>query len=623
MVRAKNVSTKQVPLSGKTLMIQYQIQPIAPEAHIFDVELTISDPDPSGQQLTLPAWIPGSYMIRDFARNIVTLEASCNGESVATEKQDKQTWLCEPCRGELIVRYQVYAWDMSVRSAHLDDSHGYFNGTSLFLKVLGQEQQPCEVELFPPQGDAYKEWRVATTLPRKQAQQLGFGSYHASDYDELIDHPVEMGCFTHASFDVYGTPHEIAITGRHDCDMEHLCRDLKLICETHVDMFGELPQMERYLFQVMAVGDGYGGLEHRSSTSLICKRSDLPQSGVEEITEGYRQFLGLCSHEYFHLWNIKRIRPESFKKSDLTEEAYSRLLWFFEGVTSYYDDLALVRSGLIDAESYLELLGKTVTRVMRGSGRLKQTVEESSFDAWTKFYKQDENAPNSIVSYYTKGALIALALDLTIRHDTSGDKSLDDLMRAIWNRHGKPDIGVSEADVELLVSEVSGLDLSSFFDQALRSAKDLPLEELLDTVAVGHELCPATSSKDKGGLRKGEAEPQRPKSDLGVLYVADAAGVRLTTVMDAGPAVAAGLAAGDVLIALDGIKVISENLDQLLGRTQIGTTVEVHAFRRDELRRFEVEMRPSDPNTCSLWMLQDKTQEQESRQKAWLKLIHV
>ena len=604
-------------------MIQYQIQPIAPEAHIFGVELTISDPDPSGQQLTLPAWIPGSYMIRDFARNIVTLEASCKGEAVLIEKLDKQTWQCAPCSGELLVRYQVYAWDLSVRSAHLDCTHGYFNGTSVFLKVVGQEQQSCAVELLPPEGDDYAEWRVATTLTRKQARHLGFGSYQANDYDELIDHPVEMGCFTHATFDVAGTPHEIAITGRHNCDMERLCRDLKQICQTQVEMFGDLPQMERYLFQVMAVDDGYGGLEHRSSTSLLCKRSDLPQSGVEEVTEGYRQFLGLCSHEYFHLWNIKRIRPEAFKNSDLTSEAYSRLLWFFEGVTSYYDDMALVRSKVIDAESYLDLLGKTITRVMRGSGRLKQTVEESSFDAWTKFYKQDENAPNSIVSYYTKGALIALALDLTIRRDTSGERSLDDLMRALWNKRGKPDIGVSEEDVELLASEVSGLDLSHFFDQALRTTEDLPLDELLDTVAVGYELCPATSSKDNGGLRKGEAEPQRPKSDLGVLHKADAAGVILTAVMDTGAAVAAGLAAGDVLIALDGIKVTSENLDQLLGRTQIGTTVEVHAFRRDELMRFEVEMRPSDPNICYLCLLQDKTQDQQSRQQDWLKLTPV
>jgi predicted metalloprotease with PDZ domain len=609
---------KKYSKSGKETVIHYQIKPASLHAHIFEIRLTIPNPDPEGQKLTLPAWIPGSYMIRDFARYIVSLEAICSGKPLTADKQDKQTWQCESCSGELVIVYQVYAWDLSVRSAHLDSTHGYFNGTSVFLKVVGQEQHPCEVELLPPEGDNYTEWRVATTLPRKDAEHLSFGSYQAGNYDELIDHPVEMGTFTHATFDVHGTPHEIAITGRHDCDMERLCRDLKLICEYQVKLFGELPQMERYLFQVMAVGDGYGGLEHRSSTSLLCKRGDLPQPGVEEVTKEYRQFLGLCSHEYFHLWNVKRIRPQVFKSADLSREVHSKLLWAFEGITSYYDDLTLLRSGLIDAESYLELLAQNITRVMRRSGRLKQTVEESSFDAWTKFYKQDENAPNSIVSYYAKGAIIALALDLTIRRDSKGEKSLDDLMRTLWQRYGKPDIGVGEDEIEKLAAEVTGLDLNSFFNQSLRSTDDLSLEQLLETVAVGYELRPAAGSKDEGGVKKDEQKPNKPKADLGILHKSDSAGVKLTAVMDTGPAMEAGLSAGDVLIALDGIKTTSSNLDKLLERAQIGERVEIHAFRRDELMRFEVTMRPSEPNTCYLWLRQDATQEQRSRQQIWM-----
>ena len=601
-------------------MIQYFIQPVSPEAHIFEIKLSISDPDPSGQKLTLPAWIPGSYMIRDLARNIVTLDVSCNGKSIDVVKTDKQTWACQSCSGELVICYQVYAWDPSVRGAHLDSTHGYFNGASVFLRVLGCEDEPCGVDIQPPQGNSYSDWRVATTLSRKQARYLGFGTYQASCYDELIDHPVEMGRFSHASFEMYGTPHEIAVTGRHNCDMERLCRDLKRICETHVDMFGELPQMERYLFQVMAVGDGYGGLEHRSSTSLICKRGDLPQPGVAEITEEYRQFLGLCSHEYFHLWNAKRICPEAFKTADLSSEAYSRLLWAFEGITSYYDDMALVRSGLIDTESYLELLGQMITRVVRGSGRLKQTVQESSFDAWIKFYKQDENAPNAIVSYYTKGALIALALDLTIRRDSAGEKSLDDLMRVLWQRYGKPDIGVGETDIEALASEVTGLDLTRFFDQALRGREDLPLEDLLKTVAIGYELRPAINSRDKGGLKKDLSEPSKPVSDLGVIHRPDAVGAMLVSVMDSGVSREAGLSAGDILIALDGIRATSENLDQLLARTRTGDRLTAHAFRRDELMRFEVEMRPAAPNTCVLCLLKDADSEQQRRRQRWLNL---
>ncbi len=601
-------------------MNRYRIQPSAPKAHIFSVKLTIPVPDPTGQRLTLPAWIPGSYMIRDFARNIISLNASCNGEEVTAIKIDKQTWECGSCNGELEIRYQVYAWDLSVRSAHLDTTHGYFNGTSVFLKVVGQESISCEVEIEPPEGDDFSEWRVATTLARKQAEQLGFGLYQADSYDELIDHPVEMGSFTLAGFELNGTPHEIAITGRHHCDMERLCRDLQKICATHVEMFGELPQMERYLFQVMAVGDGYGGLEHRSSTSLICKRGDLPQPGVEAVTDDYRQFLGLCSHEYFHLWNVKRIRPEVFKSADLSCEAHSRLLWAFEGITSYYDDLALVRSGLIEADSYLELLGQGITRVMRGSGRHKQTLQESSFDAWTKFYKQDENAPNAIVSYYTKGAQIALALDLTIRRETADRMSLDDVMRALWSKHGRLDLGVGEADVEALAAEVTGLDLTTFFDTALRSVDDLPIDELLGTVAIGYELRPAADSKDKGGLKPTDSEPSKPKPDLGVVHRSDAVGVKVVTVHDTGAALEAGLSAGDVLIALDGIKVTSDTLDQMVARQRIGDRLEVHAFRRDELMRCEVVMKPAEPNTCCLWRMPTPAAERQRRQQGWMQL---
>jgi predicted metalloprotease with PDZ domain len=268
-------------------------------------------------------------------------------------------------------------------------------------------------------------------------------------------------------------------------------------------------------------------------------------------------------------------------------------------------------------ESYLELLAKNITRVMRRSGRLKQTVEESSFDAWTKFYKQDENAPNSIVSYYAKGAMIALALDLTMRRDSGGEKSLDDLMRALWQQHGKPDVGVDERDAEKLAAEVSGLDLSAFFDHALRSTDDLPLAELLHTIGVGYELIPAAGSKDEGGLKKDDKKPVRPKADLGVLYKANHAGAKLTAVMDDGPAMQAGLSAGDILIALDGIRVSASNLDQLLEGKIIGKTAEVSAFRRDELMRFEVPMRPSAPNSCYLWLQQDITQEQQSGQQSW------
>jgi len=604
-----------------TGMIQYQIQPISPEAHLFSVALQIAKPDKEGQRLTLPAWIPGSYMIRDFAKNIVTLKASCQGKEIATKKTDKQSWQCAPCQGELLIEYQVYAWDLSVRSAHLDSTHGYFNGTSLFLRVVGKETELCQVDIKPPIDEAFEGWQVATTLPAAGAKPFGFGLYQASNYEELIDNPVEMGLFTLDSFDVAGVPHEIVITGKHQADIERLCKDLKNICEHHVAFFGELPAMEKYQFQVITVGDGYGGLEHRTSCSLICKRDDLPRKGEEKITEGYRQFLGLCSHEYFHLWNVKRIRPQQLKQADLSHEVHTNLLWAFEGITSYYDELALVRSGAIEVDSYLELLAQTITRVMRCSGRLKQSVVESSFDAWTKFYKQDENAPNAIISYYTKGTLVALALDLTIRQQTHGEKSLDDVMRALWENYGKLDVGVPEGGVEQLAEKITGLGLKAFFDHALRGTNDLPLKELLASVGIGHYLKAATSATDLGGLYKQDTElDNKPRLVLGVRVASANETAKLAVVFDGGAAQRAGLSAGDVVIAVDGIKATAKNIDQLAAQIPEGLTVSVHAFRRDELMVFNVVPLPAPADTCRLCVLDELTANQKLAQQSWLQL---
>ena len=408
----------------RTETLLYTIVPTDPGLHLFEVTLTIARPAPDGQIVSLPAWIPGSYMIREFARNIVQIRAESEGRKLRLTKLDKHSWRAARCNGPLTLVYQVYAWDLSVRAAHLDHTHGFFNGTSVFLKVHGKETLPHVVDICPPEGEAFAHWRVATSLPEHKARRHRFGTYIAQDYDELIDHPVEMGEFTLIRFDAHGVPHEMAITGRvPNLDTERLAADLKAICEQQIALFEPTTKrapMERYVFLTLAVGDGYGGLEHRASTALICSRADLPVKGHPQMTDGYRGFLGLCSHEYFHTWNVKRIKPAVFAPYDLAQENYTPLLWLFEGFTSYYDDLTLVRAGRIDAQAYLGLLAKTLNAVLRGSGRLKQSVADSSFDAWTKYYRQDENAPNAIVSYYQKGALVALLFDLTIRAQTKG-----------------------------------------------------------------------------------------------------------------------------------------------------------------------------------------------------------
>jgi predicted metalloprotease with PDZ domain len=603
--------------TSRNPVLNYRIRAAHPEAHLFHVELTVRTPDPEGQRFTLPAWIPGSYLIREFARHIVRIEARCAGRRIALEKLDKHTWRAAPCSATLVVDYEVYAWDLSVRGAHLDTTHGFFNGPSVFLRVEGQADSACRVEIQRPRGSAYRRWRVATAMPSAGAPAHGFGVYEAANYDELIDHPVEMGEFTFATFRAHGTPHEIAITGRHDADMARLTRDLRRLTEQHIDLFGRPAPMSRYVFLVTAVGEGYGGLEHRASTALLCSRGDLPCPGADAAQdERYRNFLGLVSHEYFHTWNVKRIKPAVFAPYDLGRENYTRLLWAFEGITSYYDDLALVRCGLMTREQYLRALARTMTSVERGPGRRKQSVADSSFDAWIKYYRQDENAPNAIVSYYAKGSLIALALDLTLRKATQGKRSLDDVMRALWAEYGCSGRGVGEDEVEALAERVSGVPLRRFFDRALRATEDLPLQSLLRDCGIQTQLFAAQSSGDRGG--NAPASARRPRAVLGARI--DAAGneIKLSQVFDAGAAQAAGLSAGDVLIALNGLRLTPGNWEQMLGRYRPGDVVRATAFRRDELIERSVQLKAAPRDTYALTMEMRPTATQRRLLDSWL-----
>ena len=599
------------------MTIHYRLQPSHPAAHLFQVTCTVPEPSPDGQAFWLPTWIPGSYMIREFSKNIVTATASCGGEPVRLRRVDKNTWQADPCEGPLELTYEVYAWDLSVRAAHLDQTHGFFNGTSVFLAAKGFEDGRHTVELLAP--DDHPDWKVATSLPRTSGGDLAFGSFEADDYDALVDHPVEMGTFTWATFEACGTPHAIAITGRHRADVDRLVADLVPICEQHIRLFGEPCPVDRYVFLLTVTGDGYGGLEHRASSANMCSRASLPVPGITGVTEEYRQLLGLLSHEYFHTWNVKRIKPAAYTPYALDREAYTTLLWAFEGITSYYDDLGLLRCGRIDTKSWLELVGRNATRVLRGPGRFKQSLADSSFDAWTKFYRQDENAPNAIVSYYGKGALVAMALDLVIRAETDNAQSLDDVMRELWRRHGQTGQGVPEGGVEAIASQIAGTDLTGFFDLAIRGTVDVPLPELLARVGVRWRSRPTEAYKDKGGKPSKTLDTRLPEpGTLGARIARAVHGAKLSQVFDGGAAQEAGLSARDVVIAVDGLKVDATNLVKTLARHPAGATVEVHAFRRDELMTFSVALQPGTPDT--LWLELDDAADADTlaRREAWL-----
>ncbi|MFA5488689.1 MAG: PDZ domain-containing protein [Candidimonas sp.] len=578
----------------------YRVTPEDLAGHLLRVQLRIAHPHPQGQVLSLPAWIPGSYLIRDFSRQIISLQAECAAQPLSVQKRDSHTWQCEPCNGPLTIEYIVYAWDLSVRGAHVDESHAFFNGTSVFLMAHGLEHERHTVDLRAPSGK--RNWQVYTSLPRavghpRCAREHGFGAYAAKDYDELIDHPVEMGTPQVVTFKAHGALHEMVFTGvAPNLDLQRIAADTRKICEAQIAFFEPrtrkapfLDSADRYVFMTMATGDGYGGLEHRASTALMTSRTDLPVKGRAESTESYQNFLGLISHEYFHTWNVKRIKPAAFAPYRLDRETHTRLLWVFEGFTSYYDDLMLLRAGVVSRDHYLKRLARVISMVHRSTGRLKQSVAESSFDAWTRYYKQDENSPNALVSYYTKGSLVAAGLDLYIRHATNNRRSLDDAMRLLWTRYGRDfyrgrPTGIPEDGIAGLIREATGVDVAAFIDRYAHGREDVPLKRLM--AWAGYTLQWTTPNG-------------RPSLDVRTRIAHGE--THLATVYEGGAAHRGGLSAGDVLVAIDGIRVGGDkSLDRLLDAYQGNDTVTVHVFRRDELRGYRVTLAPPAPTECRL-----------------------
>ncbi|MGB3289366.1 MAG: PDZ domain-containing protein [Burkholderiaceae bacterium] len=578
----------------------YSVTPSDLAGHRVRVRLTLQDPDPAGQAFSLPAWIPGSYLIRDFSRQIETIQASSRGKPVVIRKTANHTWRCEPCKGPLDIDYTVYAWDLSVRGAHVDQTHAFLNGASIFLCPAGRDSEPCHVELCPP--PQAKGWKVYTSLPEaaghpRCARRHGYGMYRAPDYDALIDHPIEMGTPQVVRFKAHGAEHELVFTGvAPNLDLKRIAADVQKICAAQIALFEPdtrrapfLDSSDRYVFMTMVTGDGYGGLEHRASTALMTSRGDLPVLGRSQAGAGYQTFLGLVSHEYFHTWNVKRIKPAAFAPYDLARENHTRLLWVFEGFTSYYDDLMLLRSGVINEADYLRMLAKTLSGVRRAGGRHKQSVAESSFDAWTRYYKQDENSPNALVSYYTKGSLVALGLDITIRQASAGKHSLDDVMRLMWERYGRDFYtgagkGVPEDAMADLIREATGVDAGDFIARHALGREDVPLEQLLPLLGISLSWKPASGTVALDvRLRDSHGETQ------------------IATAYEGGAAHRGGLSAGDTLVAIDGLKVNSAaGLDRLLEAYQPGDSVTVHVFRRDELRAFTVELGAPTATECVL-----------------------
>ena len=562
--------------------------------HLFDISLTIAEPQEQ-QRVSLPVWIPGSYLVREFSKQLQHLTAQQGRTKLAARQLDKCTWQidCNPGK-PLVLRYQVYAHDNSVRTAWLDASRGFFNGTSVCLKVEGKESTAHQLELVMP--EKIKGWSAVTGLVAQKINKQGWGTYCAADYDELVDCPVELGAFWSGTFTACGVPHRFVVAGAlPGFDGARLLADTKKICEEEICFWhgSKKPAIANYLFMLNAVDDGYGGLEHRNSTALICNRKDLPRLGEPKVSDGYTTLRGLISHEYFHTWNVKRLRPAEFEAYDYTQENYTELLWFFEGFTSYYDDLLLRRAGLLDTAGYLKLLNKTINQVMQTPGTRVQSVAQASFDAWVKYYRQDENTPNATVSYYTKGALVALCFDLTLRSE--GHTSLDEVMRALWLRcKAGP---MLESDFSDLLKVLGKRSFDAELKTWVHGKGELPLRELLTQHGVAVHDDPAQLAQRLG------------------IRVSETQGVVIKTVLSGGAAEKAGFAAGDEWLGVENIKPQSgwriQRLDDLL--LYAGSAKKIIAWVSRDKRLIRLDLTLPPPVTT--WRL---TVKDAARVDAWL-----
>ncbi|MGO1159231.1 M61 family metallopeptidase [Acinetobacter lwoffii] len=566
-------------------MLHYQIEFDDYRQHLIHVTVRfLADPT---QVLSLPTWIPGSYLIREFSKHIEAVKAyDEDGRQLQIQKFEKNKWRLFNTDHELItVEYDVYAYDLSVRGAYVDQNRLYVNPACACLGLEGQENKEIELEIFLP--DELKHFQLASGMKAKSLVRGRF-TLKAKNYAELIDAPFELAEQTRFSFEANGIPHEFVVSGKHAMNAARMQQDIEKICATEISMFGSAPFTD-YTFMTMATGNSYGGLEHPNSTSLISPRDDLPKANEpEEPSKDYQRFLGLCSHEYFHSWLVKFIRPENFVNYDLNREGYTSLLWIFEGFTSYYDDLILLRSGVINQESYITLLKAQIDRYLQNPGRAIQSVSESSFDAWVKFYRQDENSNNAGTSYYNKGCLVALCLDLGLHLRGS---SLDAVMRRLYENAQKG-VQVHERTIFELCKELTGDDWSEQINHLINTKDELPLDQLFPEFGMAYSL------KNDKSLPFGLKLADKPE------------GVLVQSARREGAAVLAGLSANDVIIAIDGLKATTKLVESYA--KQQGTFT-VYAFRRDELMTFEVQAAGSELTEVEL-----KVEDQAKAEK-WLK----
>ncbi len=568
----------------------YQVAMPQPQNHLFEVTLAVTGWQQERLDLKFPVWTPGSYLVREYARHLQDLRVSDGqGTGLPVHKRSKNHWQVETLSAsEIRVHYRVYANELSVRTNHLDTSHGYFNGAALFFYIPGYQKRPALVKIEPPQG-----WQVTTPLPRVADAE---NTFEAADFDTLVDSPFEIGTHALYSFNVLDRSHELAIWGQGNVDAAQLIPDLQKIIEVEAQLFGGLPY-DHYLFLLHLSSRGNGGLEHKNCCSL-----NYPRFGFRN-PERYCRFMNLVAHEFFHLWNVKRIRPKALETFDYDQENYTSSLWFCEGTTSYYDQIIPLRAGIYDLKHYLKLLSDSISRLQMTAGRQIQPVAEASFDAWIKYYRPDANSANAQISYYLKGELVSMLLDLLIRSHSNSERSLDDVLRGLWQQFGQAEIGFTPGQLQDSLEAVAGLDLSTFFAYYVYGTDELDYNHYLEPFG----LCVQVSYE----------EPE-PLPYLGLKVKNEGLGQVIQTVEFGSPAQFAGLDPGDELLACNGIRVTAEGLQDRLRDHQPGQSIELTVFHQDELRTRCLILGEPQPNRYRVVPLRHRSPAQNHNCRAWL-----
>ncbi|WP_044001991.1 M61 family metallopeptidase [Hymenobacter swuensis] len=569
-------------------VLRYTLAMPAPQTHYFEVEMKLEGFNKAYTDVKMPVWAPGSYLVREFAKNVEGFAATAGGNSLRTEKVSKNTWrVYHPKAKDFTVRYRVYAFELSVRTSFIDAAHGYVNGTSVFMYPADGKELASTLEVKPAQG-----WsQVSTSL--KPAG--GTFTFRSGNYDELADSPIEIGNQKLYTFTANGTPHTVAMFGDPKVDEARLTRDMQRVCEEAHQVVGQNP-LDRYVFIVHNIDRGTGGLEHLFSTTLSVSRNAYSSEA------GWKGFLGLVAHEYFHLWNVKRIRPVALGPFDYDNENYTRMLWVSEGGTEYFSNLIVQRAGFLTPEQYLGDLSNGINRVENTPGNKQQSAAESSFDAWIKYYRPNENSSNTGISYYDKGEVIGAVLDLMIIQETKGQKHLDDVMRYLYDQYYKKQgRGFTDEEYQDAVAKVAGRRFDDFFRRHVYGTETLPYEQALGYAGLKLTTTPAAAT------------------DVALGATISPAGGRQTvsSVVRDGSAWQGGLSVGDEVLSLDGARV-TDDLNKLVTGRAVGSEVKLLVTREGQIREVTFPLLASAVRRYRIEQAPNPTAEQQAVLAKWL-----